>query len=177
MGRQKAGKMLLATMCVLLIGWPLYQIYDLYHTNNEKRDAVQLLYEVSTFQMELLGNFLMESAAAGQTADLNALKQSAYSANFTHQRLKQALGEDSVGDMESLQELLQFIISTQIVGNRTLKPSETETLRIASEEYAALFEAYRTLVSKDGDISESQKQVLKETDEKLAKLFKQKALE
>lgn len=174
--RKRIGRTLVvyAVMALLLV-WPCYQLYEWYGAKQEKSDAVQLLYQVSLFQIELLYGYLNEAGKAKDTEQLNGLKQAAYSAFFTHERLAMALGKTGFGKLESVNELLQWIIRLQIGGARAMKPEETKLLQEAAEKFKPLFDDYGKLMTGSGYVS-SQGERLAKDDQALAELISGKQL-
>lgn len=155
-----------------LAALPIYQLAGWYDAKKTKVDAVNLLYQVSLFQMELLGSSINEAGKARDTDQLNALKQAAYSANYTHERLTEAVGEERLEKLESVPELLQFILRLQIGGARTLKPEETTTLQEFGKLYKDMFQAYGELLASDGHLLSSRSDKVKKADKAMAELLK-----
>lgn len=174
--RRNIGRTLTVyAIMALLLAWPILQIYDWYGTKREKGDAVQLLYQVSLFQMELLNGYLNEAGKAQDTEQLNGLKQAAYSANYTHERLTIALGRDGLDKLESVNELLQWIVRLQIGGTRGLKPEEVQLLQESAKLFKPLYENYGKLMTDSGYVP-SQGEKLAKDDSALAELIRKKQL-
>ncbi|AEI44994.1 hypothetical protein [Paenibacillus mucilaginosus] len=136
--------------------------------------AEKLLYQVSLFQMERLNSYLLESAKIRDTAELDALRQAVYSAQFTHEHLAQAYREGEVAPLPSLQALMQYLLRLQVGGSRPLKAEEQQTLAEAGNLYSDIYTAYSELVSESGGVSGSGSGRMTEADEELAKLLKKK---
>lgn len=169
-------RLLVYLIMACMAAWPIYQLAGWYDAKKTKADAVSLLYQVSLFQMELLSSSLNEAAKAKDTDQLNALKQAAYSANYTHERLTMAVGEDRLEKLDSVPELLQFILRLQIGGGRTLKPEESSALQEFGKLYKDLFKAYGELVSSDGHFLSSRSEKVKKADKAMADLLKKNQL-
>lgn len=168
-----------AAVLILLAGWmvllPLWQLADWAKIKREKGDAVQQLYEVAQFQMELLGSTMNEAAAVKTSGQLNEWKRAAYSAAFTHERLVTAsAGEALPGKLESMEMLLQWIMRVQLGGERPLKPEELELMKEVAKRYKALFEAYGRLRDKDGDPVSAAAGELTRADRELADVLRKK---
>src|SRR4051794_13206781 len=111
----------------LVLIWPFYQLYDTFHSRAGKQDVVYLLYQVSLFQMELLNSVIGDGTNYRDTNQLNVLKQAAYAANYSHEHLVIAVEPDSLAELQSIPQLMQYILRLQIGGNRLLKPDEVTT--------------------------------------------------
>lgn len=171
MRRKLAQTLAMYAIMAILLAWPILQLAEWYGAKREKADAVELLYQVSLFQMELLGGCLNEAGRAKDTDQLNGLKQAAYSANYAHERLAMALGRESIGKLESVSELLQWVVRLQIGGSRTLKPEELKTLQEAAKLFKPLFEDYGKLTVSGRGFFTSQGEKVKKEDRALAELL------
>lgn len=176
MGRRMRNG-IIVMIIALMAGVSLYQLLHLLYDGGDKRDASHLLYQVSLFQMELLNSFLDDAAHATSTGQLNGLKQAVYSAGYAHERLVLAFGEKRLSPLNSVSQLMQFILRLQIGGEREIRPGETETMQQASEMFKRLYEAYGTLVTSGGSIVSSQNEVMQEVDEELTQYIQEKLLE
>jgi len=158
---------------LLAIG-TLWQLLTWTGSKEEKGDAVRLLYQVSLFQMEWLGSYMNDAGGVKSTDQLDSLKQAAYSAGYTHERLTLAVGGGRLAKLSSVDELLQYILRLQIGGARPLKPEEAETLQQASKTYRKLFEDYGKLLTAGGELIESQSTKVSKADKEIAELLRKK---
>lgn len=174
MRRRTIGSIVFVLMCGLLVVLPFWQLADWASTKQAKGDAVQLLYEVSDFQMELLGSTLNEAGGLKTTDQLNEWKRAAFAAQYTHERLAMAVGQDTLGKLDSLDTLLEWIMRAQIGGNRSLKQEEQKLLQEAGKKYTPIMEAYGKLMSSGGEVIGSVRGQLEDADGELSKLLKEK---
>lgn len=174
--RRRVGRTLIVYACMaVLVAIPIIQLYDWYGEKREKGDAVELLYQVSGFQMELLAGYMNEAGRAKDTEQLNGLRQAAYSANFTHERLSMALGRDELEKLESVNELLQWMVRLQIGGQRALKPEETQTLQEAAKLFKPFYDEYGKLMTNGRYVSSQGDKIMK-IDHELAELIRKRQL-
>lgn len=162
---------------LMLAGLLVYQIYDLFGGKKQTGDAEHLLYQVCLFQMEILNSLLNDAVRMANTDQLNDLKQSVYSANYAHERLVQAFGENHLTSLDSIPQMLQYIIRLQIGGNRAIRKDEAETLRQAGEQFSELYAVYGNLLSSRGSVISSQNDKLKSIDRNIYQLLRGKLLE
>lgn len=161
---------------LVLIGWPIYRIYGYMSQHKESYEASLLLYQVAQFQIELLNSSLSEAAKAKDTKELDSLRLSAYSANYTHERLVLAVGGDELTALHSIEQLVQFVLRLQIGGERALKPEEKETLAKAAVTFKDIYEGYGKLLTSSGKPVSSQNDKVAKLDEELAELLKKRLL-
>jgi len=166
-----SGKWFIVVMVFLVIVWPSYQIYKLMGGSDAKEDAGRMLYEVASFQMGLVQNSLNEASAIENTSQLDAVKLAIYSANYTHDRLVKAYGNDHLKRLESLNKLLEFITSVQIAGYRPLHEEEKVLLQEVQKRYGELYEAYEQLVTGSGQLVSSEAVIASEADEAIRLLL------
>ena len=162
---------------IFVTGVSIYQIYDLKQSHSVSNDATRLLYQVSLFQMELLYSHLNEAGRWQTTSQLNALKQAVYSASYTHERLMLALGKSDLSVLDSLTQLMQYIMRLQIGGERELTPEEQKTFQDMKERFKGLYEDYGKLLAPDETLIPSQYEKLLRLDAELAKLLRKKQLQ
>ena len=177
MGKRRAGKLLVYGIVLFLLLWPAVQIYDSLHSRPEKQDAVHLLYQVSLFQMELLNRCLQEGSSVKDTGELNAWKQALYAASYTHERLVLAVGEEELTPLNSLQQLMQYMLRLQIGGERPLKPEELRTLEEAGKQFSGMYDAYQKLFASGSRIMTSGNEELKKGDASLSEFMRKKLLQ
>ncbi|WP_409341728.1 S-adenosylmethionine decarboxylase [Paenibacillus sp. MBLB4367] len=163
MGKLRIGKLFVWLLAGFVILVTLLQLSGGKKGEEGHEDAAHLLFQVSQFQMELLANAVTEAEKAKNTDELNALKQAAYSANYTHERLVMAEG-DRLSELASMQQLLQYIVRLQIAGQRALKAEEVQTIQAAGKLYKTMNEDYAKLMSSGGSVISSQNDKLKKTD-------------
>jgi hypothetical protein len=177
MRRLHISRWLLLAMTALVFGWPAYQVYDWMKGRTHHHGAEVLLYQVGAFQVELLGSLLNDSAQSTAAEKLDALKQAAYTASYTHERMTAAFGPDRLTDIACFSQLLQYIMRLQIGGPREIRPDEAETLKEAALSFKELQETYRGLLASDGTVIASQNERLKEADKTVTELLRKKQLE
>ncbi|MEB3100401.1 hypothetical protein [Ferviditalea candida] len=162
---------------LMFAGLFVYQIYDLFGAESQSGDAKRLLYQVCLFQMEILNSLLNDAARLQNTDQLNDLKQAVYSANYAHERLVQAFGENHLTTLNSIPQMLQYIIRLQIGGDRALSKDEADTLRQAGEQFSEMYAVYGKLLSSGGSVFSSQNDKLKSIDQNIYRLLHGKLLE
>jgi hypothetical protein len=167
-------KWMLYMLLLFLLAWPMYQIYGLMHGYSEKQDAGKLLYQVSLFQMELLGSFLQNIDKTKDTEGLNSLRQAIYTANFTHEHLVLAYGDKELTPLKGLPQLMQYVLRLQIGGQRALKSEEAQTLLEIRKLFSDLYEAYVKLLSPSYTIIGSQNVALIKADKAINELLLKK---
>jgi hypothetical protein len=176
MNRRRPGKWPMIIL-IILIGWPIYVLYDMSHSGGEQHDAARLLYQVSLFQIELLNSCLKDAAKAADTSGLEPLKQAVYSANFTHERFVLAMGPEKLNALDSLDTLMQYILRLQIGGSRPLHENEKEVFAQVSAKFKEVQGAYKMLLSSNNKIISSQNTKLSELNADLQSFLNKKLLE
>lgn len=161
---------------LLLIVWPIYRIFGYMSQHSESYDASLLLYQVAQFQIELLNSSMAEAAKAKDTKELDSLRVSAYSANYTHERLVLAVGGNELTPLHSIEALVQYVLRLQIAGERVLKPEEKETLAKAAQTFKDIYEGYGKLLTSSGKPVSSQNDKLAKLDGELAESLKKRLL-
>lgn len=147
------GKWFAFVIVFLLIVWPVYQIYSLFGSGGQQKgDASQMLYEVGVFQMGLLQSALNDAVRSQHAAQLNGLKLSVYSANYTHERLVKVFGPDHLRSIQSFGKMLEYITTLQIGGDRPLTEGEQKTLQSFKQQFGELYTAYEQLLSSGSQI-------------------------
>lgn len=142
----------------------LFQWIGLFRGKEEPADAKRMLYEVTRFQVELLGGFVAEAAGARATSELNGLKQAAYSVEYAHSRFVRAWGSE-MPELRSASVLMEYIVRLQIGGDRALKPDESELFRSVASAYGELESAYEALLTSDGRLIGTEADRLRGADE------------
>ncbi|WP_442603440.1 S-adenosylmethionine decarboxylase [Paenibacillus sp. KN14-4R] len=168
------GGILYVLLAILLI-WPTFQLFSGgsdssgHHGNAEK-----LLYEVSLFQMEILNSQLSNPSRFTQTTALDGVKSAVYSVSFTHERLRLAIGENNLADMDGLPQLLQYMMRLQMGAQRPLKSEEMEVFVAASKLVSEMYGNYEKLLTSTGEVVPSQNELLAGNNTKLRKLLQNK---
>ncbi|MDP5272692.1 hypothetical protein [Chengkuizengella axinellae] len=170
-------QVLIFMIFVILFAWPVYQLVDLYFTKKSEKDSNIMLYQVSLFQIELLNNLISDSMNANNTEQLNALKQFAYTADYTHQHLVLAYGETKLTNIHSFLEIMQYIIRLQLGGDRSLKPEEAAVFQEISKAFVEITQVYEGMLSEDGKIIASQNEKLIQLDEAVSGYLRKILLE
>ncbi|WP_163858807.1 S-adenosylmethionine decarboxylase [Paenibacillus elgii] len=170
-------KLFMYLIVAVLIIWPVLQIAELIGRKAPPEKAEKLLYQVSLFQMELLGSYLQETGKLKDTEALSALRQAVYSASFAHDHLALAYGDSSLAKLDSLAQLMQYLLRLQVGGSRPLRAEEAQTLGDVSKLYTDLYEAYAKLMSSGADIVGSQNDRLMKSDKAIADLLRKKLLQ
>jgi hypothetical protein len=178
MGKMKVNPTLFIFVVSLMLGWTLNSMFQNGQTRSDHQSGSQLLYQVALFQFELLNNALLESISYKNTEQFNALKQAAYSVEYTHERFLISLGATKGTDLNSMTRMMDYILRLQIGGNRLLKPDESEVFQSASKLFIQLFEDYAKLMSsQNNDLISSQNTKVHKIDQAIVDIFSQKLLE
>jgi hypothetical protein len=170
-------KVIMTTGFIIIIFWPLYQLHDVFTSDVEKQDASKMLYQVSLFQLEMLNSYLNEAVNVQHTEQLHALKQAAYSANFTHERYVLAVGSDKLIHLDSISAIMQYVLRMQIGGQREVKETERKTLEKASRAFKDVYHTYEVLLSSSGQIIKGKNNELKKIDREIFDYLGEKLLE
>jgi len=168
--RKVIGSLLL----IFLIGWSVYQIYGMGRGSVEKQDAGKLLYQVSLFQMEILGGYLYNIDKMKDTESLNSLQQAIYTATFTHAQLVLAFGDKDLAPLPGLSELMQYMLRLQVGGQRPLKSDEVQTLVEMRKQFLIMFDAYGKLLTPNNEINSSQSVLMAKADKVVMDLLRKK---
>ncbi|MFD2670512.1 hypothetical protein [Marinicrinis sediminis] len=166
-------KMLAGTVIAVLILVPVYQLRHMLSAGDDGEDAMQMLYEVSLFQIEMLGHHLDDTARLRSTEELDMLKQTAYAAHYVHERLVRSTAGGKLSSLASLQELMAFILRLQIAGARELSATEQEGLQQLADAYDPLFASYRKMMASDGHLYASEVEAMQQADADLSNRLKQ----
>jgi hypothetical protein len=177
MAGRRGSKSILIVFMAVMVGWPAYQLYDGYKIHTERHEAVYLLYQVALFQMEMLNRYLDEVGQNADSGGLDGLKQAAYSAAYTHERLVLASGKEHLTELQSLPGLLQFILRLEIGGKRPLGADESLAIRDLNKLFKNFYAEYAKLFSSDKNFIPSQNEKLAKTDRAMADLLRKKRLE
>lgn len=156
-------------LIILIVGvWLVYQVYSLIQFKSGKDDPVQLLYQVSRFQLEVVVNMMNNAARTGgsSTQDLQTLKQMVYSFQYTHDNLVKAMD----GEMPKLQSgkmFGQLMIRLELGGVRRMKAEEELLLTGIAEKYTELFDIYAVLLDSSGNVSRGTARLLTAKDSEI----------
>ncbi|WP_128896002.1 hypothetical protein [Longirhabdus pacifica] len=164
---------LLFCAVVLVVIYPVYQIWDLVQENKQKQYSEKMLYQVSLLQMDWLYRHLQETSQALNSQQLDHLKQAIYMANFTHERFSRAVGSGNVTTLPSLSHMMDFVLRMQMSGHTQLKESEVDAFQKMTETYGALLLVYEQLYASNGEILRSQNDQLNEYDNQISSLLSQ----
>lgn len=170
-------KIIILLGLLIIVVWPIYQLKDLFTSNVEKQDAFKMLYQVSLFQIEMLSSYLNEAVRAQHTEQLHALKQAAFSANFTHERYVLAVGSNKLNNLESVSAIMKYVLRIQIGGQREVKGVERETLQEVSRAFRDVYNTYQTLLDSSDRIISSKSHDLKQMDREIFDYLGEKLLE
>lgn len=176
MRTQRSGKWFIRVTLVILVGWPLYQLYSLIDARMDREDAAKLIYQISVFQMDLLHKAAADSERVQTTDQLNGLRQAIYTADFTHQRLVLAFGKDKITGLDCLSDWMNLLLRLQVSGSRELRKSERETIRELSEKFEQMYEAYGELLASDGRVVGSKNGDLKKLDHSISELCRKRLM-
>lgn len=174
--RKKGSRWVVPLLAVFVLGWGFYLIMGGVSLQKGKQDASYLLYQVSLYQMQLLSVSIGEVSKLKDTGQLNALKQAAYSAQYTHERLALAMGKNNLKELQSLQQLLQYILGLQMTGTRGIKADEMKTLQEAGAGLKNITENYGKLLNSAHQVLPSQNEKLEKVDKALVEALKKKQL-
>ena len=164
-------------MTLIVIGLAVFTLFQLIGINkpdSQKHDAVKLLHQVSVFQLELVNKQLHEALNAATTDELNMLKQTVYTAHYTHERLSMAVGQKELPPLQSVSDLLEYIMRLQIGGNRQLSDKELSVFHEVRDSFAELHGIYEALLSSKGEVITSQNRLLQRTEQAIGHIFEQK---
>ncbi len=167
----------LTLVIVFMIVFTIFQLYSALTPAKDPTDATILLHQVSLFQLELVHSFLSEASRAATASDLDALKQAVYSAQFSHERLMSAVDEQDMPAMQSISDLMQYILRLQIGGDRPLGSEESEVFAKVQEPFGKLYEEYKIMLSSKGEIIASQKTAIEKWDTEIQAIFKNSGFE
>lgn len=170
--KKRTARLVVWLVPIVLICWAGYQLIDLYASRSAHQDASRMLFEASSFQIELLSRFMSEASSARTSEQLDALRNAAYSASFVHDRFTRAFPPGHIAELASLNELLQAMLHLQIGGDRPLKAEEQAVLKELEPVLAELSTVYSTLMSEDGTIQRYERRMLEELDRQVISLLK-----
>jgi hypothetical protein len=177
MAGRRGGRWIMVLILAVMLGWPAYQVYDWYGSHSGKHQAAFLLYQVALFQMELLNRYIGEAGKAADTSQLQGLKQAAYSAGYTHERLVLAYGQGRLAQLQGVPLLLQYLLRLEIGGDRSLRAEESQTLQELGKLFKGFYADYAKLLDSDKNIASSQNAKLAKSDAAMAALLRKKQLE
>lgn len=157
---------IVALFALLLLVWPLYQLFDL-KSGPSARDIGKLMHEIALFQLEMSVSTLEEVGAKTDAGQLEPLMRQLYALTFVHDRFAQAYGPERLQPLHTPEELLQYSTRLQIRG-RPLEPPEIELFREAGSALAEMAIVYEQLLGGRSGLSSQQSARLHKMDTELA---------
>jgi hypothetical protein len=165
----------LLLILLLLIGiWTAVQFVQTLKGQEPAADARILLYEATLFQIELLDGTASVAGKTKSTAELESLKQAAYSAQYTHSKLAEAWGS-GLPELASASRLVEWIVRVQIGGDRALNEDEKELLAALGPHFQQLHTAYAGMISVGGQLIGSNVDEVVKADQEIAALIGREA--
>lgn len=174
--KRKVKKWFLSSLLILVLGLPLYQLMGMLDQRKDPQEATRLLYQVSLFQYELLQSHVRAASLTTDTTQLELLQQSAYSVQYTHQRLSLAM-DGELTELKGVDEMMEYILRLQIGGSRMLDQEELTIFDQAAPIVQEAYEAYKSLLTQRSELVTSSHRALQQADVSLYELFHQKLLE
>lgn len=174
MRRRPYGFVFILLLAVLLLVMPVWQFSDWLKIRGDSERTTVLLYQVTAFQMELLGSSVNEAGRVTTTEALNEWKRAVFAAMYAHERLADAVGSGMPGKLDSLDMLMQWILRVQVGGERPLSKEESELAAGVAESFKPLLEAYSGLIDGEGKLDGTNSGKLKKADAELAELVRKK---
>ncbi len=171
--RKAAGRYIAWLIPLIVIIWGTYQIADLRASKAAHQDAARMLFEASSFQIELLSRFLSEAKGIQSSSQLQALTNAVYSASYVHERFARAFPEGQVDRLESLEKIMQYVLQLQIGGDRRLKEEELARLQRLEPIFAELAAAYARLMTDGGRLNRYESGLIRELDDRLLAVLEQ----
>lgn len=174
MYRKHYGWVVWTLLALFMLVMPVWQLMDWKEAKRSSGETVRLLFEVASFQMEVLGSAMNETGQVKTTGQLNEWKRTIYAADYTHERLVQAVGGDRLPMLHSADALLQWIMRLQIAGDRPLRGEEIELMKEVSKRFRPMIEAYGKLMGTDGSLNGTRSGELGKADQELAEYIRKK---
>lgn len=170
--RKHAGRIIIWLLPMLMVIWGISQISDLYASKAAHQDASRMLFEASSFQIELMSRFLSEAKGIRSSSDLSALTHAVYSASYVHERFAKIFPDGQVDKLESLEKIMQYVLQLQIGGDRPLKEDELAKLHQLEPIFSELAAAYAKLMSASGSLNRYESGLIKDLDDRLLEVLK-----
>lgn len=174
--KRKVKKWMMGIVLILVVGLPMYQLMGMMDNRKDPSEATRLLYQVSLFQYELLQSHVRSASLTTDTTQLELLQQSAYSVQYTHQRLAMAM-DGELTELKGIDEMMEYILRLQIGGLRMLDQGETAIFDKAAPIVQETYKAYQGLLTQRTELLTSSHKALRQADAKLYELFHDKLLE
>jgi len=171
--RKFAGRTFIWLIPLVMIIWFSYQLADLYTSKAAHQDASRMLFEASSFQMELMSRYLSEAKGIQLSSQLEKLTSAVYSASYVHERFARAFPEGQVDRLESLEKIMQYVLQLQIGGDRPLKEEELAKLQRLEPIFSELAAAYAKLMSDNGKLNRYESGLIRELDNRLLEVLKE----
>lgn len=172
LSRKRAGRIFIWTIPLLLAVLGAYQLVDLYAGKAAHENASRMLFEAANFQIEMMSRFMSEAKGVRTSGQLNSLKNAVYSAAYVHDRFANSFPAGQIDRLESLDELLQYVLHLQIGGDRPLKEEEREIMLEAEPLLAELAEVYAGLMTEQGKLNRYERGLLRDLDDRLLHVLK-----
>jgi len=166
-GRKRVGRAVFWIIPAVMTVWMTYQLYSLFESRQVRQDAARMLFEASSFQIELMSRFLSEAVNARVSSQLDSLKNAVYAAAYVHDRFASVFPPGQIDDLASLKMLLQYLMHLQIGGDRPLKEEEKSLLQQMEPMYKQLAEAYAGMMDEKGRLIRYGRSLVKDLDDKL----------
>ncbi|UHA74375.1 hypothetical protein [Paenibacillus sp. 481] len=172
MAKQVQRRSLIGLVAVfMLIVWPSYQIFSLVKDRDLPSNASRMLFEVSSFQMDMLHGAITRAKHAKSVNEWNEIKMMAFASAFAHERLANVFSEDDLNDLPSLKRIVDYVTAVQINGERPLKEEERHAMEAVQQLVANMQTVYAGLVNEEGRVLSSKWSELTTLDEKISALL------
>ncbi|MCR8846231.1 hypothetical protein NQ117_21335 [Paenibacillus sp. SC116] len=159
-GRGRRSPLIVVVLLFMLIVWPSYQIYNLLHENEKSVAVERLLYEAAYLNVQMLEGAMREAQTSLTAVGWNEWKTNAYAAQYVHERLRQAVGEDRVPELAVFEKMVDLITVVQINGDRQLKEQERKQIADAAAAMPIFVERYGQFMTEQGKVLSSKAEEL-----------------
>lgn len=174
--RRFSPRLFFAICLIVLLIWPAQQLIHFFHGREHKGNATYLLYQVSSFQLELLNSYINDASTLTDTDKLDMLKQADYTMGYTYERLQLAVGRKQLTPINSFAKLSQYLMRLQIGGNRTLTSEEKQEFQQVAASFSKLYTDYGHLITDKGRVVRSENHNIQELDQKITASLKQQLM-
>ncbi|WP_052339447.1 hypothetical protein [Gorillibacterium massiliense] len=172
MMRRRRFPILLWLIVLFMAAGTIYQTVDWYRAKTDKPEAERYLYQICLFQMQALASALQQPPEGAP--EMESLKRLVYIARFSHEKLVLTYGEDRVDTLDSLQELLSYLMGAQISGvpeSESGFAGDTNKWREMATLYKEISEHYAKLITTGGEVVTTQNDALAKLDREAMKLL------